>query len=217
MGKARGKLNFKQDQFAFYLFQGCTQRDAFIKAYKPPQPLKLAQIDTSASRIARRAEVNERLHELRAEVAQRLIDEKVMSEQERREVLTKIGRAKIGDFVNEAGDVDLSKPEAMNSPAVGGIKKTVWQGGKGGQASSETVHITVRDPIAAVKELNLMDQLYSGAAAFIRDEHKEINIFVIDDKAKKLLARVRERTGKLITGPGTGGDDGTGNDSGNSS
>ena len=201
-------LNTHQEAFVNYLFQGLTHRAAFIKAFNPPPERSMRIIDSSASRLARRARVTARLHELNAEVAKRLVDDKVMSEQERREVLTAIARAKMGDFIDVQGNVDLTKPESLNSPAISGIKKTLWSGGKGGQASSETVTLTIRDPLAAIKELNLMDRVYSEASAFIRDEHKEVNIYVIDSKAKHLLAKVRERTGKLIAG----GDD-DGNDS----
>ncbi len=193
-------LNVQQELFATLVFSGMTQRAAYIQVYKPLDSLSMAAVDSRASDIASNPKVRARIHELQAEAASRIIDTTVATVQERKQVLTEIIRARLGDFIDQDGNVDLTNAEARRSPALGSIKKTSWSGGRDQQASSETVHLTIRSPLDAIKELNLMERLYSEAGAFIKDEHKEVNIYVIDGKAKDLLAKVRARTGKLLTG-----------------
>jgi nitrogen regulatory protein PII len=124
-----------------------------------------------------------------------------MSLTERHEILSEIARARFGDFADEDGHLDISGKDRLNNAALAELKTTDWQGGRDGRASSKTTTIRLRDPIAAIAELNKMQHIYEVVLPNFQD-NRVIKIIVEREETKKLVERVMagERTGKLIGG-----------------
>ena len=195
------KISVKQERFVQNLFSGLSQRDAYVDAYNPGYAI--STVDSAASRLANDVKVKARLHELTTQVSDKLVNTKVMSEIERHEILSEIARARFGDFADEDGHLDISGKDRLNNAALAELKTTDWQGGKDSRASSKTTTIRLRDPIAAIAELNKMQRIYETAPRSIED-NRVINILVIDKETKGLIDQVKERTGKLIEGEAKG-------------
>lgn len=100
-------LTQKQENFVNNLFQGMTQREAYVEAYKPR--LSIKDIDSSASRLSSIPKVSARLEEMRQAAKGVLIADAV----ERKERLTEIVRAKITDYQTSDGIyIDEFSPNA---------------------------------------------------------------------------------------------------------
>ena len=80
------KLTIKQEKFAFNLFQGMTQSEAYTKAGYTCKAITTT--NSAASRLAKDVNIQNRLHELQAKQE----SSKIMGVQERREMLTLIAR-----------------------------------------------------------------------------------------------------------------------------
>jgi len=83
----RNKLTQKQDRFARFLFDGLSQREAWIKAGYSHK-YAIAQVDSHASVLANSDKVKQRYEELKAAAD----TDSIMNYQERQKVLTAIGR-----------------------------------------------------------------------------------------------------------------------------
>lgn len=82
-------LTQKQETFALNLFKGMYQRDAYIDAYKATYSMET--VDANASRLAHNVKVLARLQELQ----EAIVDTTVMTVQERKERLSKIGNEEL--------------------------------------------------------------------------------------------------------------------------
>lgn len=152
-------LTQKQENFTLNIFKGMTQRDAYIDAYRPTYAI--TTIDGNASTLANQQKIIARLHELQQEVAKGIIEDKIATTQEIMEVLTEIIRARFNDFVDADGHLDIAGKDKLKNAALQELKTTRWTGGKDERASSITSTIKLRDPIAAVQELNKMRGSYA--------------------------------------------------------
>ena len=147
-------LTPKQERFALNIFEGMSQREAYIQAgYSSKQAF--STIDRNAFELARTNKIVARLEELYQEIK----SEKVMLKQERLEVLSEIARGRFAEFTSD-GEITLDD-DNLKSAALAEIKETNWRGGKGGRAESKTTSIKLRDPISAIDLLNKMDKIYS--------------------------------------------------------
>jgi len=183
------RLTQKQDRFALFLFEGLSQREAWIKAgysskYAP------AIIDSNACRMEKTTKIQARLAELRAEVKSAAI----MNVEERQERLTEIARARLTDFMELGQDgswVNIG-PETEKGGAIQEIKSRTEYDEKG---SSPTVYTSVKlhNPIPAIQELNKMDGVYSEPSSGYQD-NRQVNIFVVDNETKDLISQVAGRT-----------------------
>lgn len=148
--------NKRYEKFALAIFKGMSQKDAAIEAgYKPSRARQ------TASRLVTNGDIKARLHELQQEVAKGIVEDKIAATQEIMEVLTEIIRARFNDFVDEDGHLDIAGKDKLKNAALQELKTTRWTGGKDERASSITTTMKLRDPIAAIQELNKMRGSYA--------------------------------------------------------
>ena len=98
-------LNVRQRRFALNIFQGMSQREAYIDAYNPTGTIET--IDANASQLISNCKVSQRVEELLGSVE----NQSVATVQERKEVLTDIIRGNITDYQSPEGiHVDKDSP-----------------------------------------------------------------------------------------------------------
>ena len=177
----KDKLTQKQENFCLNVFQGMSQREAYIQSYKPNYAI--TTIDANASRLASNEKVLKRLSELR-EKAQ---NSKIASVIERKEILSEIARASMTNFVEVGQDgawfnIDNTN---LNNRAISSVQsKTVV--GKDGADDAVFIRVNLRDPIEAIKELNKMDGVYAENTTVVNNDNRSINIIVQSEKGKKI-------------------------------
>jgi hypothetical protein len=177
----KDKLTQKQENFCLNVFQGMSQREAYIQSYKPNYAI--TTIDANASRLASNEKVLKRLTELR-EKAQ---NNKIASVIERKEILSEIARASMTNFVEVGQDgawfnIDNTN---LNNRAISSVQsKTVV--GKDGADDAVFIRVNLRDPIEAIKELNKMDGVYAENTTVVNNDNRSINIIVQSEKGKKI-------------------------------
>ena len=177
----KDKLTQKQENFCLNVFQGMSQREAYIQSYKPNYAI--TTIDANASRLASNEKVLKRLTELR-EKAQ---NNKIASVIERKEILSEIARASMANFVEVGQDgawfnIDNTN---LNNRAISSVQsKTVV--GKDGADDAVFIRVNLRDPIEAIKELNKMDGVYAENTTVVNNDNRSINIIVQSEKGKKI-------------------------------
>ena len=182
----KDKLTQKQENFCLNVFQGMSQREAYIQSYKPNYAI--TTIDANASRLASNEKVLKRLSELR-EKAQ---NSKIASVIERKEILSEIARANMTNFVEVGQDgawfnIDNTN---LNSRAIQSVQsKTIL--GKDGADDAVFIRVNLHNPIDAIKELNKMDGVYSDSAQInINNDNREIKIIVASEKCKKITEAI---------------------------
>ncbi len=150
----KDKLTIKQMNFARFIFEGHTQREAWGLAgystkYAP------AIIDINACNLAKQNKIQLRINEMQA-----AIDSKaVASKEERQKVLTEIVRGRVNQYVQ--GNRINATVNKLNSAAVSEVVTQEIQLGKGDEAAVvDVVKLKLRDPVAAIAELNKMDGAY---------------------------------------------------------
>ena len=79
------------------------------------------------------------------------------TEIERQERLTEIWRARLTDFVDSDGNIDLTGP---NNAALQEVTITNWRGGKDDRSESQTKKVKLHSPMIAIQEHNKMDGAY---------------------------------------------------------
>ena len=177
----KDKLTQKQENFCLNVFQGMSQREAYIQSYKPNYAI--TTIDANASRLASNEKVLKRLTELR-EKAQ---NNKIASVIERKEILSEIARASMANFVEVGQDgawfnIDNTN---LNSRAIQSVQsKTIL--GKDGADDAVFIRVNLHNPIDAIKELNKMDGVYAENTTVVNNDNRSINIIVQSEKGKKI-------------------------------
>lgn len=146
------------------------------------------QPNVIGSQLRSRKIVQDRITELQ-ERKIKITDEAVMSSLKRRLRLTEFAEANIGDFVDENGELKFDK-KAKSAGAVEEYSVRPTQYGV-----SKTIKL--RDPIASIKELNLMTREYETQ---VNNDNRVLNVFVVDKETKELIEKVKDRTQKLIEG-----------------
>jgi len=181
----RKRLTQKQDRFALFLFEGLSQREAWIKAgysskYAP------AIIDSNACRMEKTTKIQARLAELRAEVKSAAI----MEFEERQRVLTEIARANMTNFVEVGQDgVWFNIDEKnLNSRAIQSVQSKTMLG-KDGAGDAVFIRVNLHDPMRAIDLLNKMDKIYSEGST-VNVDNRKIEIIVNSEKAKDLTERI---------------------------
>ena len=178
----KDKLTQKQENFCLNVFQGMSQREAYIKAgYSSKQ--SLVTIDRNACGLLKNNKVLTRLEELR----QKTQNDKIASVTERKEILSEIARASMANFVEVGQDgawfnIDNTN---LNNRAISSVQsKTVV--GKDGADDAVFIRVNLRDPIEAIKELNKMDGVYAENTTVVNNDNRSINIIVQGEKGKKI-------------------------------
>lgn len=154
---SRPLKNSRQEKYVQLLFKGAIQHDAYLTVFKDTftKELAPATIDSKASRLANSGKVQNRLNFLKTKAE----DESVMKVLERKQKLSTIGRAKLTDYVDNNGNVDIT---GEGGGAIAELTIEDWKGGKDGRASSQIKRIKLLNPIQAIEELNKMDGVYDA-------------------------------------------------------
>jgi len=179
------KLTQKQEQFALYIFQGMTQREAWKQAgYSTNYPI--AHIDRDASLLANSPKILQRLQELR----QKTEDASVMNVLERKQRLTEIARARLTDFM-ELGQDGSWVNIGEETPQGGAIQEIRSRTMYDDKTSFPIVYTSVKlhDPMKAIDLLNKMDNIYSEGPT-VNVDNRKIEIIVQSEKAKDLTERI---------------------------
>jgi hypothetical protein len=155
------KLTIKQERFTLNLFNGMSQREAYVKAGYSANSLP-ATIDHHACVLAGSDKIVTRLAELRAEAK----DDTIADVRERQQILTEIARGKLSDFVTVGADgawFDIDKDKLNSRAIAGATSKTVL--GKDGADDAVFIRVHLHSPTSAIDLLNKMDGIYEDKPA----------------------------------------------------
>lgn len=178
-------LTSKQERFTQNLFNGMTQREAWIQAGYSHN-YSMARVDSHACELANSVKIKDRLEELNQPVIEALVSSKIMDKQERLERLSEIGRARLIDFVKE-GEPTLGA-DMLNNGAVADfyIKHGFNKAGE----PVVTKAIRLHNPVTAMETMNKMDKLYSEVPTGYQD-NRVFNVIVGSEMAKELTQGVK--------------------------
>jgi len=154
VGNKREGLTDKQERFCLNLFQGMSQRVAYIDAgYSSKRPL--AQIDVDACRLAVKPKIILRLTELR-EAAEK---DSVASRIEVEQMLTEIIRGRVTNYLD--GNKINASLNNLNTAAIQEVNTAMVIVGKGDDALEvEVTKLKLHDPVKAASELAKLKQWY---------------------------------------------------------
>ena len=165
------KLTIKQENFCINLFQGMSQREAYVEAgYSRKQTDRT--IDRHAWELAQTDIVMARCEELR----QKAENGSVALVLERKQILTEIARARLTDYTTCGPDRDLIDvgPESPNTASLQEItSKTEYD--KDGAGVAVVTRIKLHNPIQAIDILNKMDKIYNDGHTTLID-NRSVNI-----------------------------------------
>ena len=185
----RPKLTAKQQKFCLYYFQEINATQAAIKAGYSSHTAQ-----QSASENLSKPLILERI----AELSQKAEDAAIGTVVERKKRLTDIYRANLTDFLDEKGQVKLSKDIPHHGAVSEYSVKTIGEG-EDGMVLHKTLKL--RDPVAAIQEQNKMERI--GAQDTAQGNTTNIfNIAVVTTEADGMLKRLLagERTDKELPG-----------------
>ncbi|KKK91108.1 hypothetical protein LCGC14_2716290 [marine sediment metagenome] len=175
-------LNVRQRRFALNIFNGMSQREAYIDAYNPAGAVET--IDANASALVSNSKVARRVEELLGSID----NSAVATIQERKEILTGIIRADITDYIKESEPV--LNNDSLNTGAVSSFSVTESLQGQ------VTRRIKLRDPIAAISELNKMESV-GGVGHVTVNDNRSMTINVMDEATRDRVLRIATRTRKI--------------------
>lgn len=181
----RDKLTGKQERYARFLFEGMSQREAYIQAgYSHNYALSI--VDSAASRLASNVKVLARIEELRKAAE----DASVATVLERKQILTEIARGDLLDYQEvgaDGGYLSIGK-ESPNTKAISEItSRTEYD--KDGAGVAVVTKVKLHSPIQAINELNKMEKIYDEGAT-VNIDNRSISITVQSEKAKQLTERI---------------------------
>jgi phage terminase small subunit len=173
--KNSNKLTEKQERFTLNLFEGMSQREAYLKAGYSSNMLP-ATLDQNACRLAANSNVLARLGELH----QLAVDSSIASVMERQQILTEIARAKITDYQEQGADggyINIG-PEKPNTRAISEIVATTKYDANGANPTLIS-RIRLHSPTQAIDLLNKMDRLYAPDTT-INIDNRSITINTVE-------------------------------------
>ncbi len=187
MNTRDGEKTPREQAFCLYYFE---TRNPSLSSILAGYPEKGAA--NNANQILRRPRVKAYLKKL-WDAAESPI---VMSVRERMEVLSEIGRAKIGYCLDKDGQVDLEAIRGM--PAVKEVSIIDWRNSKVPGMEYRTVKVRLLNPVESIHELNLMEKVYRINESLVNQDNRVVNIYVTGEDVKEKLGRVADRTRKII-------------------
>jgi len=150
-------LTKRQETFARLIFEGMTQREAWIQAgYSSKYPAPY--IDTHACHLANKDKIKTRV----AELNQATVDASVATVLERKRILTELARGNLLDYQEvgaDGGYLSISK-ESPNTRAISEITSRTEYNNDGTGAALVT-KVKLHSPTQAIDLLNKMDKLYA--------------------------------------------------------
>lgn len=145
----------KREKFCLeYFKEGNAAKAATLAGYS------VRSIRSIASELLTKPDIQSRL----AELQKKAEDDSVMSVLERKQRLSEIGRARMTDFVKCIDGVSriTADLDSLNSAAIVEVTTDTVQLGKGENAPEAIItKLKLRDPVAAIAELNKMDGAYA--------------------------------------------------------
>jgi phage terminase small subunit len=180
-------LTQKQERFVLNLFQGLSQRDAYVKAGYSSNQLP-ATIDRHAAELAKTDKIQARLSDLNGKAESKAI----MSVSERKERLSEIARARLTDYQEtglDSGYINIGK-ESPNTGAIASIKSAT-KFDENGNTGTLFTEVRLHNPVAAIQELNKMDGVYDDTAKLnVNVDNRKIEIIVASENARQLTDRI---------------------------
>ena len=180
-------LTKRQEDFARYLFEGMTQREAWIKAgYSSNYPAKI--IYENACRLANKSKIVARV----AELNQATVDASVATVLERKRILTELARGNLLDYQEvgaDGGYLSIGK-ESPNTRAISEITSRTEYNNDGTGAALVT-KVKLHSPTLAIDLLNKMEKLYSEGGGNTYND-KVIN-FIFSGGSEGLLEGINKR------------------------
>ena len=179
-------LTSKQENFVINLLKGMNQSAAYQLAYG----CKSANVaKVNASRLLTKANVKAKYEELTKQTESAA----VMSVEERKARLSEIARARLTDYqesgADGAGYINIGK-ESPNTAAIAGIKSST-KFDENGNTGTLYTEVKLHNPIAAIAELNKMDNLYDDSAKLnVKIDNRKVEIIVCSDNARELTERI---------------------------
>lgn len=184
------KLTARQEKFAYNLFQGIMQREAYAQAgYSVNYPI--AHVDRNASVLAHSTKVLQRIKELNSEAE----SPGIMSVKERKERLSEIARARLTDYQESGQDggwINIGK-ESPNTAALSEIVSTTKYDDNGANPTLIS-RIRLHNPVNAIQELNKMEKIYTDGTVVNVDARK-LTVIVNSDRSKLLTEKIAEGEG----------------------
>lgn len=167
--------------------KGRTHVDALLECGFSPHGSHRTHLD-AAKRMMERPWIQNRI----AELTKRAEDKAISTVKERKLILTEIQRAKVSDFVDEAGNLCIKDRAQLATAAVQEIKTVRTLTGY-------KTTLKLRDPVPAIAEHNKMEHVYEPDKSG-NTYNTQFNIIVQNQEAQTLLQRVLsgERTEREI-------------------
>ena len=175
-------LNVRQRRFCLNLVDGMNQYEAYVEAYNPPDNRN--SIDASASALLSLPKIQQRVEELLGSID----NSAVATIQERKEILTGIIRADLTDYIKD--NEPVLNDESLNTGAVSSYSISESLQGQ------VTKRIKLRDPIAAISELNKMESV-GGVGHVTVNDNRSMTINVMDEATRDRVLRIATRTRKI--------------------
>ena len=187
------KLTQKQENFTLNLFQGMSQREAYVQAGYSDKGLPNA-IDVHASELAKNSKVIVRLSQLREKAE----SDKIMTVKERKERLSEISRGRLTDYQEsgmDGGWINIG-PESPNTAALSEIVSTTKYD-ENGASPTLISRVKLHNPVTAIAELNKMEKVYNDGTI--------VNVGVIVNRKaeeltdEELVSIIEDRSSRRIT------------------
>ena len=187
------KLTQKQENFTLNLFQGMSQREAYVQAGYSDKGLPNA-IDVHASELAKNSKVIVRLSQLREKAE----SDKIMTVKERKERLSEISRGRLTDYQESGQDggwINIG-PESPNTAALSEIVSTTKYD-ENGASPTLISRVKLHNPVTAIAELNKMEKVYNDGTI--------VNVGVIVNRKaeeltdEELVSIIEDRSSRRIT------------------
>jgi len=167
-----------------------SQQDAAIKAGYAPEWARM-----QAHKLTTYNYIMDRIMELHEKIESKAI----MKPKERKEILSEIGRGKLTDFIDPAGQPKLDENTPHGRAAGEYIVRETYN--KQGDPVI-TKSIKLHNPITAIDSLNKMEHIYQGegpgpGGVHVAVNQQQVNFTVLDQRTQELTERLLrgERTG----------------------
>lgn len=149
---------FKERNYVQNLVKGMGKAEAYVAAYEP-ETENMNTISTNATRVFQRPTVQAYYRRL----MNRAENEAVMTRAEAMAALSRIGRAKLRDFVDEDGEVrsEIFDESGQELAKLKTIKKEIHKD-DGSVIYVKEIDIQLRDPIKAISEIGDFEDWKKG-------------------------------------------------------
>ncbi len=184
--------NNQWEKFCLAYVKGKTQAQAAIDAgYSPKTAYSIG------NRLLKKVEISGRIKQLQ----RKAVSNTIMSVKERKERLSEIARARLTDFVaaGENGARINVTLESAHSAALQEVTTEVVKiGGKDSDTEAHITKLKLRDPIAAIAELNKMEGEYKPQKVDVTSKGNEIKptvVNVVSPEAAKMVEEITSGEG----------------------